>query len=133
MKLSDSSYAKPHHSRLVLFLACLIIPFLSVFANESDAMKAKAEQGNLDAIMSLTEAYFHGDTVSGISKNFQKAFVWGTVYMKLNPNFGEGIERVTIFSEQELFASEGMSDKEHTALVKEAEQLAAKIKARPTN
>jgi hypothetical protein len=122
-----------HTIGLLLFLFGFFLPIMSLLANESDALKAKAEQGDLDAIISITEAYFNGDTVPGISKNFRKAFLWGTVYMKLNPNFGEGIERVTIFSEQELFASEGMSDKEHAALVKEAEQLAAKIKARPTN
>lgn len=112
----------------ILLLFCLL-PAKALLAKEADALKAKAESGNLDAIMSLTEAYYNGGTVPGISKSFRKAFVWGSVYMKLNPNFGEGIERVTIFSEQELFASEGMSDKEHAALLKEAEQLAAKIKA----
>jgi hypothetical protein len=116
-------------TKLFLALGLCLVPLLASASPTAEKLKADAMRGDKKAIISLTDAYFHGGVVAGISKNLSRSFVWGTVYMELDPNFGQGIERVTIFSEQELFA-EGMTDQEHAALLKEAQQLARQIRAK---
>jgi hypothetical protein len=113
-------------------VVCLILALTDTsFSAPSKAkeLESDALSGNTKAIIALTDAYFHGNIVPGIPKNLRRSFVWGTAYMTLVPNFDRGIERVAIFSEQELFA-EGMTESEHATLLKEADNLAKKIKAR---
>ncbi len=113
---------------------CLILvsanTSLSAFP-KAKKLESEALSGNTKAIMALTDAYFHGGIVPGIPKNLRRSFVWGTVYMNLVPDFDRGIERVAIFSEQELFA-EGMTTGEHAALLREADNLSKEIKTRVT-
>lgn len=116
-------------AKLMLALGLCLVPLLASASPAADKLKADAMRGNKKAMIDLTEAYFHGDIVPGIAKNLRRSFVWGTVYMELDPNFGRGIERVTIFSEQELFA-EGMTDKEHADLLNEARRMARQIRAK---
>ena len=103
---------------------------LSAAPDIAENLKSDALAGDTKAVMSLTEAYFHGN-IKGIPQDYREAYIWGTVYMQLMPDFGRGIERVMIFAEQELYA-QGLTDAQHTALNTEAKSIVNRIKQQPS-
>lgn len=118
-----------------MFSKALVLLFLSqalLLANSRlEQLKTEAMAGSKNAVVKLADAYFHGN-VKGIPQDYRQAYIWGTVYMKLDPSFGRGIERVTIFAEQELFAQQQLTTAQLNALNTEADQLVKQIRSGDT-
>ena len=99
------------------FSLLLALAFV-VHAAEVSKLEQAARGGDCGAMIELAAMYYHGDSVP---KNAQRAYIWGTIYMNMVPDYTRGIAKITGWAEDEL------SPAQHRDADAEIEKLTGEI------
>lgn len=92
--------------RATLLLVLLLAPLLLQAGQTAAQVKERATSGDAGAAIELALAYYYGPQsdsgIAGIPRDAKSAFVWGEIYMALEPDYTRGIAKITSFAEAEL-------------------------------
>lgn len=102
----SASRAEIADVRAILLLVLLFLPLLLQAGQTAEQVRERATSGDAGAAIGLALAYYYGPQsdsgIAGIPRDAKSAFIWGEIYMAMEPDYTRGIAKVTAFAEAEL-------------------------------